>query len=500
MIKMLTPHMPYDPAETVQSYATRLSMLHTGQPAGRLLADCGLKPSRFAAGHTEEIATFAAAVGEDPEALLAGTVRALSRHNVFRGEDFSRAGLASRVRQFCPHCLQEDGPPTAWRHRLAWCFGSIMICPKHSSTLVEVSHEGTENIEDAVDQAGGRELAEMSSLTVNIGRHVAWLHNRLNSAPSGTWLDDQSIEQVLNASEHLGMVLEHGQDIRPGKLTRLELSAALETGFRIYEQGPDAVKAGLDDIRKKALATAVQAGPLAMYGVLYDWIDRRSQLIAPGPIRKILREHILDHDAYMQGERLLGEVVTERRLHSVKSLALTLKVDRRRMSRLMQKLGLVPEGATDAESGRLVFPVKDVEQLVTDYEDAIPLAKVPEYIGGTQNQTLALYGAGILPAVIPADAPGAVRGVIFARRVLDDLLARIGALPLVNDEQREQSLSVSEACQRHGGTTAELISAVLSGKIAALRARPDPRLDAIRVLVPDVVGFRQKATGDGGSP
>lgn len=498
MIKMLTPRVPYDPSETVQSYANRLSLLHTGQPAGRLLADCGLKPSRFAAGHTEEIATFAAAVGEDPEALLAGTVRALSRHNLFRGEDFSRAGLASRVRQFCPHCLQEDGPPAEWRHRLAWCFGSVPICLKHASSLVEVSQEGTENIQDAVNMAEGCELPEMSSLTVNTGRHVAWLHNRLNSAPSGSWLDGQSIEQVLNASEHLGMVLDHGQEIRPGKLTRLERNAALETGFRIYEQGPDAVKAGLDDIRKKALATAVQAGPLAMYGVLYDWIDRRSQLIAPGPIRDILREHILDHDAYMQGEKLLGELVTERRLHSVKSLALTLKVDRRRMSRLMQKLGLVPEGATDAESGRLVFPVKDVEQLVTDYESAVPLAQVPHYIGGTPNQSLTLYNTGILPAVIPADAPGAVRGVIFAKRVLDEFLATIAAMPLLEDAQRNQSLSIAEACQRCGGTTNELIAAVLSGKIAAFRSREDSRLDAIRVLVPEVLALRKRVSDDGG--
>ncbi|NEX48688.1 hypothetical protein, partial [Pseudotabrizicola algicola] len=152
-----------------------------------------------------------------------------------------------------------------------------------------------------------------------------------------------------------------------------------------------------------------------------------------------------------------------------------LKVDRRRMSRLMQKLGLMPQGATDAESGRLVFPVKDVEQLVTDYEVAVPLAQVSHYIGGTPNQSLTLYNTGILPTVIPADAPGAVRGVIFAKRVLDDFLATIGAMPLLDDAQRNQSLSIAEACQRYGGTTDELIAAVLSGKIAAFRSREDSR-------------------------
>jgi len=237
-----------------------------------------------------------------------------------------------------------------------------------------------------------------------------------------------------------------------------------------------------------------------MYGALYDWLDRRSQLIAPGPVRDILREHILNHDAYAPGERLLGEPVGKRRLHSVISLAMTLKVNRRRMSRLLQKLGLVPEGATDGESGRLVFPVEEVEQLIKDYETAIPLAQVPDYIGGTQSQTLALYRAGVLPPVIPADAPGAVRRVIFARRVLDDLLSRIGELSPFDDTQREKVLSIGEACQRHGGRTEDLTQAVLAGKIEAFRLPGDTRLHAVQVSVSELAAAGQPGRHVGNRP
>ncbi|MBV0893025.1 TniQ family protein [Paracoccus sp. Z118] len=484
---MLAPFVPYDPAETAQSYAGRLSMLHTGQRAARLLEDCGVKPARFSAGHFEEVARFAEAVGEDPAALQAGTIRTLSRYNRFRQEDFSRTVLSPRVRQFCPHCLREDGPGAEWRHRLEWCFWSFPMCARHRSALVEVPREGVGDIRGAVERAGGLDVAEMMTAGAEGGRCLVWLGDRLRSAQDSSWLNDQSIEQVLNASEMLGMVLDHGQDVRPARLSRMERGDALETGFLIYEQGGEAVYAALDDIRSKASATAIQAGPLAMYGVLYDWVDRRSQLIPPGPVREVLREHILDHDAYMVGERLLGEVVTERRLHSVKSLALTLKVDRRRMSRLLQKLGLVPEGATDGESGRLVFQVHDVEQLISDYETGTPLADVPEYIGATHRQTLAFYRAGLLPAVIPADAPGAVRGVIVARRVLDELLARIGALPSLDHDQRYQALTVGKACQRYGRPADVLIRDVLAGKIAAYRTFGEPRLHAVRVLMSDMV-------------
>ena len=222
-----------------------------------------------------------------------------------------------------------------------------------------------------------------------------------------------------------------------------------------------------------------------------DWLDRRSQLIAPGPVRDILREHILNHDAYAPSERLLGEPVGKWRLHSVISLAVTLKVNRRRMSRLLQKLGLAPEGATDGESGRLVFPAEKVEQLIKDYETAVPLAQVPNYIGGTQSQTLALYRARVLPPVIPADAPGAVRRVIFARRVLDDLHSRIGELTSVNDMLHEKVLSIGEACQRHGGRTEDLTQAVLAGKIKAFRLPRDARHHAVRVSVLELAAAGQ---------
>lgn len=488
---LFTPHIPYDPVETVQSYAARLSLFHTGQGPSRLLEDCGVRPPRFAAGHHDELNRFAAAVGEDIDVLQAGTIRTLSRHNFFRGEDFSRNVLSVQVRQFCPHCLREDGPPAEWRHRIIWCFLSVPICLRHRAALVEVTHGKLVDIRDAVACAGGLDVAEASTSSAEGGQHAAWLHARLSSSARPAWLGEQSIEQVLNASEMLGVILEHGQGARPGHLSRKERSSALERGFRIYEQGADAVYAALDEIRRAASATAVHAGPLAMYGALYDWLDRRSQLIAPGPVRDILREHILNHDAYAPGERLLGEPVTERRLHSVISLAVTLKASRRRMSRLLQKLGLVPDGATDGESGRLVFPVEEVEQLIKDYETAVPLAQVPEYIGGTQSQTLALYRAGVLPPVIPADAPGAVRRVMFARRVLDDLLSRIGELPVLDDAPHRNVLSIAEACQRHGGRTEYLTQDVLDRHVEAFRLPGDARLHAVRVSVSSLVAERE---------
>ncbi|UWQ57819.1 hypothetical protein K3722_15175 [Leisingera caerulea] len=105
----------------------------------------------------------------------------------------------------------------------------------------------------------------------------------------------------------------------------------------------------LDTIRRRSPATAVQAGPLAKYGPLFDWLDRRCNAIDPGPIRDLLRNHIIKHDALSRGDTVLGYEIKERRYHSVHSLSEETNIPRVRMSRMLQKLGKIPAGAIHAE-------------------------------------------------------------------------------------------------------------------------------------------------------
>ena len=488
---MLTPFVPFDPTETLHSHASRLSLLHTGQPSSRLFGDLGISSAKFRVGDPDAIGMLALATGEDSDKLRNSAIRCLSRYNVFRCGDYSRSFLTSRVRQFCPQCLRADGDHQDWRFRLAWCFPAVSVCPIHEIRLSDIAGVGGDDARAAVVDAGGLDCAETATKPMRVHPTCLWLHGRIRGEEANSWLDDQSIEQVLASSEMLGLVLEHGEQIRPARLPGEIRETAAVIGFEIFRSGPDAIFGALDDIRRRSAASAVQAGPLAVYGVLYDWLDRRAQLVSPGPIKDIVRRHILENSAYGAGERLLGEVVSERRLHSVQSLAATLKIDRRRMSHLLQKIGLVPEGASDAESGRLVFPVQEVEQLVQDYEASVPLAEAPAYLGGSQRLTLSLYRSGLLPPVIHSEAAGSVRRVLFAKRVLDEILGQISMLPIAPPPLEADLVSVTEFCRRHGGKSEDLISAILSGERQGFRRPGEPHLNAILVAqapVPELSG------------
>ncbi|GHE02988.1 hypothetical protein U879_18870 [Defluviimonas sp. 20V17] len=124
------------------------------------------------------------------------------------------------------------------------------------------------------------------------------------------WLDTQTLAQILNASEMLGTVREHGHDVWPTKLPPEKGEEAVDIGFSIYREGPLAATEALDTIHGASSAAAVEAGPLAYYGRLFDWLDRRSNAIDLRPIRDILRKHIARNFAIEPGATVLGEEIT----------------------------------------------------------------------------------------------------------------------------------------------------------------------------------------------
>ncbi|WP_299817871.1 hypothetical protein [uncultured Jannaschia sp.] len=183
-----------------------------------------------------------------------------------------------------------------------------------------------------------------------------------------------------------------------------------------------------------------------MYGRLYDWLATRSSFIDPGPIRDIVRDHIVEHSAADRGGSVLGQVVTERRFHSLGSLVDATGLTRRRLFLLLQKLGYVGEKATVADWGDLVFPVGELEAICADLADPVLLHDVAAYVSASKAQALALYRSGIFRPIFPAEERGEIRRIVFARRHLDDFLARIAALPVRTDDDVRRFGTVALAC------------------------------------------------------
>lgn len=490
-MNLLRPHIAFDPHETLLSYAARLSAFHTGLGGERLLRDIGVDPAAFFSGKPDAVVKFANATGNSKEAFERVAIAVHQRHVNFRGDRFSKGFLNPRTAKCCPECLSETPCRESWQHQLIWCFRPVHRCIRHGRALVPSGNKSGVDLRNAFTHESEKETPAISQTTP---KFLSWLDEQLfsNDAPQ-TWMTGQTIEQVLAASEVLGAVLEHGHKVRPTKLSAGAQENATELGFSTYAEGPEAIAEALTRIRTSTSATAVQAGPLAMYGQLFDWLDRRCNVIDPGPIRDILREHIVKHSAVDSGAIVLGVEITKRKFHSLESLAQQMAIKRIRLSRLMQKLGYIPVGASDAESGVLVFDADEVITLIDDFGSAIALNDVPLYVGASKHQFDALYASGILTPLIPRNGPGSVRYVVFARRTLDALLSRLMEFPEVGTKSPKGLDTIAFACQRGGGTTSEVVGHILEGKLSAFRR--SGKLGLAGVLVSPSAAIALKATG-----
>lgn len=484
----LRPHLPFDTHETLLSYAGRLAAVHAGQGISRFLADMGVPVEPFVLGHKATVAEFAKLTEMSASAARATTVTAFKTLVEFRGEWLAKTFLARQADKFCPLCLLEDGSRDAWRQQLIWCFEPVHRCLKHGVWPEHLDHP-------VLDLREGLARLEPQSACLADGAspsYLHWLDHRLSDAMRGgtDWLERQDLQQVLDASLMIGAVMNNGHKVRPQTLAPQAREAAVETGFRIYSLGPAAITAALDEIRNASPARAVQAGPLSRYGALHDWLDRRCNARDPGPIRDILRDHIVQHDAVDAGEVVLGIEIAQRRFHTIQCLAEASGIERRRLSRLLQKLGMVPTGASDAESGLLRFEVAAVPAVLTDFKTAIPFNEVPDYIGASLRQTQALYSAGFLAPLFPVDAPGAVRNQVFARRSLDAFLARLAVLPEIDAPAVVGLQTIAYACQRGAGTTVDVIDLIFKGELRAFRRSGPPGSGKVLVSPAEALALR----------
>lgn len=137
-----------------------------------------------------------------------------------------------------------------------------------------------------------------------------------------------------------------------------------------------------------------QAGPQMIFGRLYQWLNGSKNEKEVGPIREVLRRHILDTMSVTPGGRLLGEEVRTTKMHSVASLSAQSGFHHKTLRNALALAGLVPKKAGMA--GTPMFDAAAGEALVKQLCDAIPQTQLPGYMNATRGQVFTLMKSGIL--------------------------------------------------------------------------------------------------------
>jgi hypothetical protein len=184
---------------------------------------------------------------------------------------------------------------------------------------------------------------------------------------------------------------------------------------------------------------------------------------------------------------VLGVEISERRYHTLHSLSATVGIARPRLSRLLKKLGEIPAGATEVESGNMVFEAAKTVPLIRAIKTAVSIHDVAEYIGASKRQVETLYRKGVIRPLIPRNGRGSVRQVVFAREHLDGMLKRISELPELDKGAEGKFHSISYACQRGAGHFKDVLSGILEDRIPGFRHTGKIGIGAIYVDVGSVL-------------
>jgi hypothetical protein len=390
--------------ETIYSYLSRLAAAWRTSVAD-LAYDIGApfksfldqKPEAF-----DALADWAALDPQQMEEMLSWTgLRAGNVRMSFRGEMLLSRALRNPEIKGCPACLREDaaahdGPDVAGMvMRGDWHMREANVCVRHHHPLVPLWTFKTPR--DRYDFAARLREIETDILTGRLDQPASppsaydfWLNDRLEDGRDETWFKGQPLFAATTFCRLLGQAVL-GADQSEETNVRFAPHAA---GFDVARHGETAIRAALDEIATSATHQHYERNKA--FGVLYTTLTRDYAVKESfAPFRRILRECILDHWPIAPGELLLGEVVTERRLHSVATAAKEIGVGAQVVEPFLIEAGAIAQ-RDDCTQSRRVFDAQTHAALLKEIPTLVGPAAMRKAMGATKRELLALTEEGLL--------------------------------------------------------------------------------------------------------
>ena len=491
MTAALTPHLPFENDETPLSLASRLAAFHTGDDVGAFLRDFSIDPRELAAGKPAAIDRLAALAGADPVTVARNAVERLEGDLArCRGEIFDRRFAVRQRQRVCPKCFVDDagGAPapdaTRLRFRFAWQFAVVTVCPIHAAPLMEIAAD------DGV--GGGHRLCIDGDIWRALCRAAdagdvgcpsplqRYVLARLDGAVGPSWLDSQRLDLAVDACAVLGTVALRGARPRVSRFTVQDCLEAHRLGFAIAGDGEAGIRRLLSRLQRDCPTDDGHAGPQAAFGLLYEWAARTAS--DRGPLAALLRRHIVETTPVGPGDVVLGEAVTARRVHSVRTLAVGLGLDARRLRKLLEARGLITPEMRGLADNRVIFDAAAGEAVVGALTQSIARNALPACLGVGRGVAAGLVAEGLLTPAVTPDADRRLNGRRFLRADLDDLVTRCLDGAAMVDEAPPGFEDLPRAASRAMTTASALLRAVMDRRIRErVRLRGAQGLGALRI-------------------
>ncbi|QPM90621.1 hypothetical protein PSAL_018600 [Pseudooceanicola algae] len=360
-----------------------------------------------------------------------------------------------------------------------WMVPHLMLCLKHQMPLVTLWKESaalsrfdsavhfSKLADDIVAGTLDAELREETDFEI-------WLDARLEDPQGGLpeqhWLDQFSLHAACNYCLMLGTSLLRHEMSAPSSVLPEDNWAVYQMGFEIARGGEAAIRDALMGLQM--LPGSPQDGPRKIFPKMYDRLAYDSMDDPDYDVfRYILRSHMAATWPLGIGDELLGEPITARRLHSVRTAARATGIDQRRLRKILAAEGIVPEeGLPDAWE---VFDAERADTVLRSATTLITAKDFAEAIGASRSQFDLLVAGGILAPHLSSSGDAAGTRTIWdpadGVRFLDSVF--VGASPLRQAQHGWEHISKSAARLMVGPET--LIEAIRDRRIVRIGNHAD---------------------------
>lgn len=502
---MLFPYVSPNRAETGLSFAARLAAIHTGGRLVPFLNDLGINAVDFARGDKKPMFELFEQAGVSTDQLMANTPISIGKARYrLRGEIISADFLSNPRTVFCPMCLVADDRSGSVVEqgrigRYEWPLRIVRTCNVHNVALIERPRcswdDQFHELSVRVPERGAAlEALAASTTRRSVSDLQAYALARLEGARGPEWMDRQTIEQAVRTTELLGALIEFGTSKNVSALTSDEWDQAGREGFEFTSRGEAGIHEALYRVQDAFRATGKRPMHRNVFGRLYEWVGLTKSAKEPGDIKRIVREHIFQTVAVAPGEEVLGECLSERRLHSTASLATETGLHPKTLGYVLMAKGLV-----SADDPAAVFDAKVGRELAATVHRLVNVISVPKVLNCSRPQASGLIEERILLSIATgeAGAPGRTQKAVDERSIKIFLGAlKAGARSV--DEVPLGLVTISKAAEKVKAPCVDIVHLILGGFLsdvvtlkgdagyAAIHVDPAEVGDVIRANLPGV--------------
>lgn len=462
---MLFPYLPFDTDETPISYGNRMSEFHAGRSFPEILKDIDVLQNDMVANKPKALERLAQVSGVSIEALRRNTPIPLDHRKYnLRGEIVSAEFLSSPHIVFCPACLLEDDQCGGRRVHWSWGLAVVRTCPRHGTALQHQTanswNDRLQPLDHLVPERGEALKAIVASATRRVPPALQdYVLDRLEGRKGPEWLDAQTLEQAVRATELLGVLLEFGSEQSLPELTPDDWDRAGRTGFKFTAAGEAGILDALQEQFDRFASSKGTPGAQKIFGCFYKALAYSKSLKDPGDVARILREFIWDRIAMRAGTKVLGQELPERRLHTVGSLAQETGHDSRRLYNMLVGAGVVPPGA----ASHFAIPVDIGRAVAASVQRIVKMTELSRALNCTRPMVEQLCDERILTPVYYG--PPGINGKLQKGVDGDELEALADALSakVTSNEVLPGQVPIAKAAEKAKTPAVGVVQLILAG-------------------------------------